>query len=399
MLKNNMSMHDTPKNNMEAYLDNSATTRCFDEVAALMNRIMCSDYGNPSSLHLKGMQAEQYIRYAREVLAANMKISEKEILFTSGGTESDNIAILGTAKANCRRGKHMITTAIEHPAILQTMKYMEEMGFEVTYLPVDGNGQIRLADLRAAIRRDTILVSIMHTNNEIGSLQPVAEAGALIKEMNPSILFHVDAVQGFGKYRIYPKKMNIDMLSVSGHKIHGPKGVGLLYISEKAKVKPIIFGGGQQYGMRSGTENVPGIAGLAKAVELIYDNLDADNERLYGLKKMFLEGISKIPDIRINGLTGRDSAPHIVSVSVRGVRSEVLLHALEDKGIYVSAGSACSARKPQPSGTLKAIGVEKALLESTIRFSFSVFTTREEIEYTLQAMYDMIPMLRRYTRG
>ena len=382
----------------EVYLDNSATTRCFDEVAALMTQIMCSDYGNPSSLHLKGVQAEQYIRYAKETIAANMKINEKEILFTSGGTESDNIALIGAAKANYRRGKHLITTAIEHPAILQTMKYLEEMDFRVTYLPVDQNGRIRLEDLQAAMERDTILVSIMHTNNEIGSLQPIAEAGALIKRMNPETLFHVDAVQGFGKFRIYPKRMNIDLLSVSGHKIHGPKGVGLLYMNEKAKVKPIIFGGGQQNGMRSGTENVPGAAGLAKAVELMYGNLDRDNERLYGLKELFVDGVRRIPDVRINGLTGRDSAPHIVSVSVSGVRSEVLLHALEDKGIYVSAGSACSARKPQPSRTLQAIGVDKSLLESTIRFSFSVFTTREEIEYTLQAMYDMIPMLRKYAR-
>lgn len=398
MARDNMSGNDRSKKTMEVYLDNSATTRCFDEAAALMTRIMCEDYGNPSSLHLKGIQAEQYIRYARETLAANLKVDGKELLFTSGGTESDNIAILGTAKANCRMGRHMITTAIEHPAILQTMKYMEEMGFQVTYLPVDRSGRISLRDLQAAMTKETILVSIMHTNNEIGSLQPVAEAGELIKRQNPDTLFHVDAVQGFGKFRIYPKKMNIDMLSVSGHKIHGPKGAGLLYLDKKAKVKPIIFGGGQQGGMRSGTENVPGIAGLAKAVELIYQNLDADNDRLYGLKQMFVEGVSRIPDVTINGLTGRDSAPHIVSVSVRGVRSEVLLHALEDRGIYVSAGSACSARKPQPSGTLRAIGVEKELLESTIRFSFSIFTTKEEIEYTLQAMYDMIPMLRRYSR-
>ena len=255
-----------------------------------------------------------------------------------------------------------------------------------------------MEDLQKAMTKETILVSIMHTNNEIGSLQPIAEAGALIKKMNPHTLFHVDAVQGFGKFRIYPKKMNIDLLSVSGHKIHGPKGCGFLYVNEKVKIKPIIFGGGQQNGLRSGTENVPGIAGLAKAVDMIYADLDRDVERLYALKQKFVDGVSKIEYVKINGLTGRESAPHVVSVSVRGIRSEVLLHALEDKGIYVSAGSACAARKPQPSATLKAIGLEKDLLESTLRFSLSVFTTEEEIDYTLQAMYDIVPMLRKYTR-
>lgn len=383
---------------MEVYLDNSATTRCFDDVAALMTRIMCNDYGNPSSLHLKGVQAENYIRYAKETIAKTLKVNEKELIFTSGGTESDNIALIGGAHANYRRGRHLITTQIEHPAILQTMKHLEEEGFRVTYLPVDSYGLIGLEDLKRAMTNDTILVSIMHTNNEIGALEPVTEAGALIKRMNPCTLFHVDAVQGFGKARIYPKRMNIDMLSVSGHKIHGPKGVGFLYVNEKTKLAPILFGGGQQQGLRSGTENVPGVAGLAKAVELIYASLEQDVEQLYELKQYFVEGLHGLEGLKLNGLTGRDSAPHVVSVSVRGVRSEVLLHALEDKGIYVSAGSACSARKPQPSATLKAIGVEKELLGSTIRFSFSLFTTREEIDYTLQAMYDIIPMLRKYTR-
>ena len=383
---------------MEVYLDNSATTRCFDEVAALMTRIMCEDYGNPSSLHRKGVEAEKYIRYAKEVIAKNLKVNEKEIIFTSGGTESDNLALRGCAYANCRSGRHLITTQIEHPAILQTMKHLEEEGFKVTYLPVDSKGCIRLEDLERAITGETILVSIMHTNNEVGSLQPIEEAGALIKRMNPRILFHVDAVQGYGKFRIYPKKMKIDLLSVSGHKIHGPKGIGFLYIDEKVKIKPILFGGGQQGGTRSGTENVPGVAGLAKAVEMIYQNLDEEVERLYELKRIFVEGVRKIDDVIVNGHPDETGAPHVVSVSIRGVRSEVLLHALEDKGIYVSAGSACSAHKPQPSATLQAMGVDQELLGSTIRFSFSVFTTMEEVGYTLQAMYDIIPMLRKYTR-
>lgn len=386
---------------MEVYLDNSATTRVFPEVAELMTKIMCEDYGNPSSLHMKGVAAEQYLRYAKETLAKLLKVNEKEILFTSGGTESDNLALVGCALANRRRGNHLITTQVEHPAILKTMQYLESIGYQVTYLPVDKSGRICLEDLHRSITPQTILVSIMHTNNEVGARQPIEEAGALIKRMNPAILFHVDAVQGFGKAKIYPKKMNIDLMSVSGHKIHGPKGVGFLYVNEKVKIQPIVYGGGQQQNLRSGTENVPGVAGLAKAAEMMYAHMDEDVNQLYRLKNMFIDGVKQLDGIQVNGLLGgstEGTAPHIVSVSFAGVRSEVLLHALEDKGIYVSAGSACSAHKPQPSATLKAMGIDKDLLSSTIRFSFSVFTTEEEINYTLQQMNEMIPMLRRYTR-
>lgn len=383
---------------MEVYLDNSATTQCLPSVAALMTKIMCEDYGNPSSMHRKGVESEKYIRYAKETIARTLKVQEKEILFTSGGTESDNIALTGTAFANFRAGNHIITTGIEHPAVLQTCAYLEKQGFEVTYLPVDSNGVVRLSDLEKAMTNQTILVSMMHTNNEIGSVQPIAEAGALIKRINPNTIFHVDAVQGFGKFHIYPKKMNIDLLAVSAHKIHGPKGVGFLYMNEKIKVKPIMFGGGQQKGMRSGTENVPGIAGMALAVEEIYKDFDEKIDYLYALKERFITGLANIEGVKVNGLTGRDSAPHVVSVSIAGIRSEVMLHALEDRGIYVSAGSACSSNKPATSATLKAIGVEKQFLDATLRFSFSVLTTEAQIDYTLQQMYELIPMLRRYTR-
>ncbi len=349
-------------------------------------------------MHKKGVEAEKYVRYSKEIIAKSLKVQEKEILFTSGGTESDNIALIGGAYANYRAGRHIITTRIEHPAVLQTCAYLEEQGFEVTYLPVNENGVIKLSDLERAMTRNTILVSIMHVNNEIGSIQPIAEAGALIKRMNPNTLFHVDAIQSYGKCRIYPKRMNIDLLSVSAHKIHGPKGVGFLYISEKAKVRPILFGGGQQRGMRSGTENVPGIAGMAKAVEQVYMDLDSKVNQLYRIRERFIQGVSRIEGIKINGCQGAESAPHIVSVSIQGVRSEVMLHALEDKGIYVSAGSACSSNKPAISATLKAIGIEKQYLDSTIRFSFSMFTTEEEIDYTIMCMGELIPMLRHYTR-
>ncbi len=388
---------------MEVYLDNSATTRVFPEVAELMTKIMCMDYGNPSSLHGKGVQAEMYLREARESLAKILKVSEKEIIFTSGGTESNNMAIMGCAQAYQRRGRHLITTQVEHPAVMNTMRHLESMGYRVTYLPVNSYGQISLEDLQRAMTQDTILVSVMHTNNEVGALQPVAEAGALIKRMNPGTLFHVDAVQAFGKAKIHPKRMGIDLLSASGHKIHGPKGVGLLYVGERVKLQPLLYGGGQQMNLRSGTDNVPGAAGMAKAAELLYEHYDGDMERLYQYKRAFIEGARKIEGIQINGLVpgepeGAGTAPHIVSLSVMGVRSEVLLHALEEDGIYVSAGSACAARKPQPSATLQAMGLQNPLLGSTIRVSFSVYTTMEEIDYTLRAMYDKIPILRKYTR-
>lgn len=383
---------------MEAYLDNSATTAAFPEVGELVAKIMCEAYGNPSSMHNKGVEAENIIKNAKEIIAKSLKCDIREILITSGGTESDNMALMGVASANNRMGKHIITTQIEHHAILETTEHLKDMGYEITYLSVDKNGVISLEELKQAIRPDTILVSIMHTNNEIGSLQPIEEAGALIKKANPRTLFHTDAVQGYGKFVINPKKCNIDLLSVSAHKIHGPKGVGFLYIGSRVKIHPIIFGGGQQKGMRSGTENVPGIAGMAKAVEMCYRTLSEDVDRLYELKEYFVKNALGIEGTSINGLTGRESAPHIISLSVKGVRAEVLLHALEDKGIYVSSGSACATNRPALSSVLQAIKIDKSLVDSTIRISMSVHTTKEEIDYTLEAMNTIIPMLRKYTR-
>lgn len=383
---------------MEIYLDNSATTRCFDEVAQVVAQMMTEEYGNPSSMHRKGVAAEQYVKRASEVIAKTLKVSEKEIFYTSGGTESDNLAIIGTALANYRAGKHIVTTPLEHPAVGQCMKYLEKEGFEITYLQPDSTGCISLEDLEKSIRNDTILVSVMAVNNEIGTIQPIEEAGDIIKRKNSNTLFHVDAVQGYGKMEIYPRKWKIDLLSVSGHKIHGPKGVGFLYVNEKVKIKPILLGGGQQKGMRSGTENVPGIAGLAKAAELVYANMECDINKMYCLRDYFISQLDKMEGITVNGATGRKAAPHIVSVSVENVRAEVLLHAMEDKGIYISAGSACSSHKPVPSATLQTIGVSKDLLGSTVRFSFSVFTTREEIDMALNALREMVPMLRKFTR-
>ena len=383
---------------MEAYLDNSATTRCSEGAVAMVMKVMREDFGNPSSMHTKGVEAEHYIREAKDFFAKNLKVDEKEIYFTSGGTESNNLALIGSAMANKRSGNHLITTSVEHASVDNPMKYLEEQGFEVTYLPVDQDGIVSLEALKEALRPETILVSVMYVNNEVGAVQPVDEIAKLVKDYDSKIIFHVDAIQAYGKYRIYPKKEGIDLLSVSGHKIHGPKGTGILYVNSKLKIHPMILGGGQQKGMRSGTENVPGIAGLAEAAKECYENLDEKIDRLYALKERFVKQIEELDDVKVNGRTGRDSAPHIVSVSFRDVRSEVLLHALEEKGIYVSAGSACSSNKPAVSHTLKSMGVEKDLLGSTIRFSFCFETTEEETDYCVRELRELLPMLRRYVR-
>ena len=384
---------------MEVYLDNSATTMCYPEVGELVYKVMCRDYGNPSSLYRKGVEAEHYIRDATETIARLLKVNGKEIFFTSGGTESDNLALIGCARANRRRGNHLITSSIEHPAILNTMRYLEEEeGFRVTYLPVDEAGRIQLDALKEALCPETILVSVMFVNNEVGTVQPIQEAAQITKRYNSSILFHTDAVQGYGKYRIYPKRLGIDMLSASGHKIHGPKGVGFLYIDSRVKIHPIMFGGGQQRDIRSGTENVPGIAGLGLASRLIYQDLEMKTALMRELKAYFIEGIRGIGNTTIHGLADDGSAPHIVSAGISGVRSEVLLHTLEDKGICVSSGSACSSNHPSVSGVLKAIGTAKEYLDATVRFSMSEFTTKEEIDYTLETLYNCIPMLRKFTR-
>lgn len=383
---------------MEVYLDNSATTQCYDKVRYVVGKVMCEDYGNPSSMHRKGIEAEKYLREAKETFAGLLKVQEKELFFTSGGTESDNLALIGCAKANHRAGKHLITTSIEHPAILNAMQHLEEEGFRVTYLPVDKEGKVSLDALKKALCPETILVSIMYVNNEIGSVQPIAEAVRIVKNYNPRILFHTDAVQGFGKYHIYPKRMGIDLMSISGHKIHGPKGIGVLYVNEKTKIRPIMFGGQQQKNVRSGTENVPGIAGIGVAAREIYTQFEEKVAQMRSLKDYFVQEVSKIERVKVHGRTDEDSAPHIVSVGIAGVRSEVLLHTLEDAGIYVSSGSACSSNHPAISGVLKSIGTEKEYLDSTLRFSFSEFTTMEEIEYTLKILNQYVPMLRRYTR-
>ena len=383
---------------MEAYFDNSATTKVFDCVRDIVVKTMTEDYGNPSARHKKGMDAEQYVRRAASQIAKTLRVQEKEILFTSGGTESNNMALIGAAMANRRAGNHFITTRSEHASVYNPMAFLEQQGFEVTYLKVDGEGHISLKELEESIRPDTILVSVMHVNNEIGAVEPVAEIGALIHRVNPAILFHVDAIQSYGKYEIRPKRENIDLLSVSGHKIHGPKGVGFLYIDQRVKIHPLLYGGGQQRDLRSGTENVPGIAGLGAAAEEIYRDHAGKVEHLVKLKNHMITRMGEIPEATVNSRMDLESAPQIVSVGFAGVRSEVLLHALEEKGVYVSSGSACSSNHPAISGTLKAVGVKKELLDSTLRFSFGMFNTLEEVDYAVDALKELLPVLTRYRR-
>lgn len=421
---------------MEAYLDNAATTMPFESVKEIMLETLEKDFGNPSSMHKKGVDAERYLRNAREIIAKSLKAEPKEIVFTSGGTESNNMAIIGTALANSRAGKHLITTRMEHASVYNPFIFLEGQGFETTYLSLDGMGHIIMEELEEAVREDTILISIMHVNNEIGSLQDLEAIGRIIKKKNPNACFHVDAVQGYGKFRINPAKNNIGLLSVSGHKIHGPKGTGFLYVRKNLKIKPVIYGGGQEKGFRSGTENVPGIAGLGKAAEEYYQKGHKERiEKLYKLKAYFILKLKEIPGVTVNGtgpvddiekiyecFSGKDcmredglsgsmeenissknlmdilQAPHIVSVTFPGVRSEVMLHALEEKNIYVSSGSACSSNHPGISGTLKAVGLKDEALTSTIRFSFSLFTDIEEINMAAEAAGELFPVLSRYKR-
>ena len=386
---------------MEAYLDNAATTKVSAAVMEKMNQVFLNDFGNPSSMHQKGMDAELYIREAKKQIADTLKCEPSELVFTSGGTESNNMALIGTALANKRAGKHIITTRIEHASVYQPLLFLEELGFNVTFAPVDEDGRVKIDELVEAVTSETILVSVMYVNNEIGCVEPIAEIAKRIKEKNPKVLFHVDAIQAYGKMKIQPAKEGIDLLSVSGHKIHGPKGSGFLYIKNKTKIKPILHGGGQEKGMRSGTENVPAIAGLGQAAKDMYANLEANRKHLFALKERLAERLSKVEGVTLNGIPEEGilaTAPHVLSVSFAGIRSEVLLHALEEKEVYVSSGSACSSNHPDISGTLVAIGVKKELLDATLRFSFSVTTTIEEVDYAADCVEALLPQLRRFFR-
>ncbi len=383
---------------MECYFDNAATTRVYPEVVSLMTRIMLEDFGNPSAMHQKGVEAERYVTDGEKTLARILKVSEKEIFFTSGGTESNNLALIGGAMGQKRRGNRIVISAVEHPAVSAPVAFLKEQGFDVAVVKVHEDGRIDLDALDEALTDETILLSLMCVNNEVGSVMPLEEAGKLLRSKCPEALFHVDAIQGFGKMRLYPRKWGIDLLSVSGHKIHGPKGSGFLYIREGAKVIPQILGGGQMRGMRSGTLPVPGIAGLSLAAEMVYGHLDENVSHMARLKARLAGGLERIPDVVINGPEAADGAAHILSASFLGVRSEVLLHALEEKGIYISAGSACSSHKRKASPTLTAIGAGKERIESAVRFSFSEENTDEQVDECLNELEKLVPALRRFSR-
>ena len=381
------------------YFDNAATTRALDEVADKVKYMLLENFGNPSSQNMAGVNAENEVIKARKIIAASINAEPDEIYFTSGGTESDNWAIFGTAKGYIRSGKHMITTAIEHPAVLQPMRELEKNGWDITILGVDEKGYINIDELKAAIREDTILVSTILINNETGTIQNAEEISKAIKSVNPHTLYHVDAVQAYGKYPINVKKMGIDMLSVSGHKVHGPKGVGFFYMKKGLKVKPIIFGGGHERGQRSGTENTPSIVGLAEAVKIDMAEMDKAVEHVKLVKKTLAEGIlNSIPMTYINGPSIEEGSPYVLNIGFEGLRSEVLLHSLEEKEIYVSAGSACNSKKKGASTVLSALGIDEKRIEGAIRFSFCRYNTVEEAEQCIEILKEKAAFLRKYMR-
>lgn len=392
---------------MECYLDNAATTRPLDSVMDIMRETMVNAYGNPSSKHIKGFEAERYVEDAKEKIAKTLRAKKSEIIFTSCGTESNNQAILMGAETKKRQGKKLVTTCFEHASVHQPAEELRKKGYEVTYLPVDSLGHIYEEKLAESIDGETTLFSFMLVNNEIGAVADAERLIRIARDKNPEILIHIDAIQGYGKFDINTKKLGADFISVSGHKIHAPKGIGFLYVREGVRLLPYILGGGQQKNLRSGTLNVTGIAAIGEASKVMYENHNDKMERLYLLKERMIKGlIENVPDCKINAvfLAGNlrenihKTAPQIVSASFNNVKAEVLLHSLEERGIYVSSGSACSSHHPDFSGTLKGIGLEEGLLDSTIRFSFGLFTTEEMIDYTVEALRELVPALSKYRR-
>ncbi len=379
----------------EIYFDNAATTRPYDSVVEIVTKTMTQDYGNPSSMHRKGVEAERYLKDTEAILADILKVRKDAIFFTSGGTESSNWAIRGAAYAKMRSGRHLVTTAIEHPAVSETFRSLSP-DFETEFLPVGPDGIPDLAVLSDSLRDDTILVSVMAVNNEIGSVLPLKEIGEVIRKKAPNALFYVDATQAFGHFRIYPKELSIDLLSASAHKFHGPKGVGFLYADPDIRILPLIYGGGQQKGMRSGTDNVPGIAGMGEAARRSYEDLEKKNAHLKDLKDHLRKRLNALSGVVIHTPADEVSSPHILSISFLGVGSEVLIHALEEKGIYLSSGSACSTHKKTKNPTLEAIGIPEAERSSAVRFSFDENNTKEEIDRCAEELEGLLALLRKY---
>ena len=380
---------------MNVYFDNSATTKPYDEVIEAVSKGMKEYFGNPSSLHKIGMNCEKRLNEAREYFASTIKCNKEEIYFTSGGSEGNNLILKGLLKP----GHHFITTAFEHHSIISTCKQLEEKGVKVTYLDVDSEGRISLEDLEEAITKDTVLVSIMQVNNEIGVIQDIEAIGKLIKERSSRAKFHVDAVQGYGKLPIDVNKSNVDFLTVASHKIHGPKGVGFIYIKKGILLNSLISGGSQEKGIRAGTENLPGIIGFEKAAQMTFEEMESRYDKVLELKKYFVERLNEIKDIRVNGEIDGFS-PYILNVSFLGVRAEVLLHLLEEQNIYVATGSACTSKSSAAHGSyvIKSLGLSNKEVESAIRFSFSYENTKEEVDYTIDVLKKSLMFLRRVKR-
>ncbi|EEG76988.1 cysteine desulfurase family protein [Dethiobacter alkaliphilus] len=381
----------------EIYLDNSATTKVLPEVAGVIQDVLTKEYGNPSSLHRMGVAAERVKTEARRTIAGGCGVKESEIYFTSGGTEANNLAIKGAARRNRRRGNHLVTSKIEHPSVLYAFRALEDEGFSVTYLDVNQAGQVNPEDAAAAVGAETILMSLMHVNNEVGAIQPVEEIGRRIKEKNSDVLYHVDAVQSFGKLPVRPSAWHADLVSFSAHKIHGPKGAGALWRRNGVHLEPLLHGGGQEDGLRPGTENMAGIAGFAAAARLALKSREKNFEHLQNLKSRFLAGLEEhISEVTHNG-SGED-APHILNVTVAGIKGEVLVHALEEQGVYISTGSACHSHRPDPSHVLLAMGLKEEEIGASLRFSFSSLNTETDIDQTLEILEQTVESIRLMTR-
>lgn len=376
------------------YFDNSATTRPHPDVLKTFGDVAEQYFGNPSSLHHLGGRAAQLLEQAHKVAADCLSVRPNEIIFTSGGTESNNTALKGVAQQHLSRGKHIITSSVEHASVYETCKQLEEQGYSVTYLPTDGKGRVCVEDVQRALRDDTILVSIMYVNSELGTIQPIEEIGRLLADY-PKVYFHVDAVQGFGKLSLLPGKWGVDLLSLSAHKFHGLRGCGLLYVRRGVTLSPLIIGGGQEAGYRSGTENVPGFVGMAKAMRMQRDGLEASRTHMKRLRNHLIDALSQLAYCKLNGPDKDDecAAPHIVNFSFPGVKAEVVVHALEKKDIYVSTRSACSSKADKPSRVLLAAGVEEERAKSALRVSFSVDNTEEEVDVFVRAIEEIVPNL------
>lgn len=380
---------------MNIYFDNSATTKPYEEVITEVCNAMRDYYGNPSSLHNLGVMCEKRLNECREYFASTINSQKEEIYFTSGGSEGNNLILKGLLKP----GHHLITTTFEHHSIINTCKELEDRGVKITYLDVDSDGRISLEDLEESICKDTVLVSIMYVNNEMGIIQDLEAIGKLIKEKSSRAKLHVDAVQGYGKLPIDVNKMKIDFLTVAGHKIHGPKGTGFVYIKKGVVLNSLISGGSQERGFRAGTENLPAIIGFEKAAKITFNNIDENYKKAYEVKSYMIERLSEIKDIRINSqLEG--FTPYILNVSFLGVRAEVLLHLLEEAGVYVATGSACTSKSSAAHGSyvIKALGLNNREVESAIRFSFSAENTKEEVDYTIDVLKKSLMFLRRVKR-